>query len=77
MTTETIQYLEARIQTLDAAYKRVKEERDLAFSALCTKFTYIEEEETKVDLAVRAMRLEQEYGNLIKFPEYVSNEEDL
>ena len=77
MTTETIEYLEARIQTLDAAYKRVKEERNLAFSALCTKFTYIEEEETKIDLAVRAMRLEQEYGDLIKFPEYVSNEEDL
>ena len=77
MTTETIEYLEARIEALDAAYKRVKEERNLAFAALCTKFTYIEEEETKVDLAVRAMRLEQEYGNLIKFPEYVSNEEDL
>lgn len=77
MTQESIEYLESRIYALDAAYKRAVEERDLAFSALCNKFNFIEEDETKADLAVSAMRAEEEAEHLIKFPEYVSNQEEL
>tara|TARA_B110000971_G_scaffold59275_1_gene60513 strand:+ start:1641 stop:1862 length:222 start_codon:yes stop_codon:yes gene_type:complete len=73
MTTEPIEYLEARIKALDAAYKTAVEERDLAFSALCNKFLYVQEVETKTTMALSAIGLEKENSNLIKYPEHVRN----
>lgn len=70
MSTQSIEYLEARIKALDTAYKTAVHERDLAFSALCNRFLYLEEVETKIDFAMSAINIEEKkIYNLIKYPE--------
>jgi hypothetical protein len=77
MTDQSIEYLVARVNALDKADKNVIYERDLAFTALAESFKQFEEEETKVDFALMAMRVQEEQENLIKFPiVYGNNKKD-
>jgi len=77
MTDQSIEYLLARINALDQAYKNVVYERDLAFTALKESFKQFDEEETKVDFALMAMRAQEEQENLIKFPIVYGNIKDV
>lgn len=77
MTEQSIKYMAARIQALDQAYKTATYERDLAFTALAESFKQFEDESTKIDFALMAMRSQEEQENLIKFPiVYGNNKKD-
>lgn len=77
MTEQSIEYLLARIEALDQAYKDATYERDLAFTALAESFKQFDEKDTKVDFAIMAMRVQEEQENLIKFPiVYGNNKKD-
>lgn len=76
MTEQSIEFLQARVKALDQAYKVAVYERDLAFTALVESFKQFEEQETKVDFALMAMRSQEEQQNLIKFPIVYGNDKE-
>lgn len=76
MTKHSIEFLQARVEALDQAYKVAVHERDLAFTALAESFKHFDDEETKIDFALMAMRSQEEQQNLIKFPIVYGNDKE-